>query len=234
MVLSLSKKQESTTSKESSGNNPPPGGGNSTLTAEIRAGLMVSLAALVLLGLLIVSSRAHFLQPVNTRKIVFGYIGGLTKSAPVHFAGHNVGKVESIRFIPSPKMQVEVMISVAKNAPIRKDSGAYIDALGFMGEKYVEITIGKDESPLLGEGDIIHGTDPVPMMEMIKKGNEIMDEFQKTTSHLKKLTDDLSEIVGGNREELDGMIKNLDATSGNLKDMTSDIKTHPWKLLRKS
>ena len=134
MVLSLSKKQEKVTSKESSGNNNS-GGGGPALASEVRAGLMVTLAALVLAGLLILSSRSHFLQPVSQRKVVFGYIGGLAKNAPVHFAGHNVGKVENIRFVASPKTHLEVTISVAKDVPIRKDSEAFIDALGFMGEK---------------------------------------------------------------------------------------------------
>lgn len=233
MALSLSKKQEKPTSKEFSENNPASAGG-ALLSAEIRAGLMVTLSALVLLGLLIASSRAHFLQPVSTRKVLFNYIGGLSKNAPVHFAGHNVGKVEKIHFITSPKTQLEVTISLAKDVPVRQDSEAFIDTLGFMGEKYLEITVGKDASPLLGEADPIKGTDPIPMMEMIKKGNEIMDEFQKTTQHLKTLTEDLTKIMGDNREQLDGIFQNLNVTSGNLKDMTSDLKTHPWKLLRKS
>ncbi len=232
MVLSLSKKQEKVTSKEFSGNNNP-GEEGSKLSSEVQAGFMVTFAALALVGLLIVSSRAHFLQPVAQRKVTFGYIGGLTKNAPVHFAGHNVGKVENIHFIASPKTQVEVTISMAKDVPIRKDSEAFIDALGFMGEKYMEITPGKSESPLLGEGEPLKGTDPIPMMEMIKKGNEIMGEFEETNQHLKKVASELEGIVGSNRGELDGIFKNLNAASANLKDMTADLKAHPWKLLKK-
>ena len=233
MVLSLSKKQENTTSKESLENKPSPAG-VSGLSAEIRAGFMVVFSAIVLIALLMLSSRAHFLTPVVERKITFGYIGGLAKNAPVHFAGHNVGKVEKIHFIASPKTQIEVTISMAKDVPIRRDSEAFIDALGFMGEKYMEITTGTDASPLLGETELLKGTDPIPMMEMIKKGNAVLSEFEQTNQHMKKLTHQLDEILSSNRKGLDETFENLNSVSANLKDMTEDLKTHPWKLLRKS
>ena len=233
MVLSPSKKQEKVTLKESSENNPPAGGG-SRLPSEVSAGFMVVFAALVLVTLLVLSSRSHFLTPMAERKVIFNYIGGLAKNAPVHFAGHNVGKVEGVRFIGAPKTQVEVTISIAKDVPVRKDSEAVIDALGFMGEKYLELTVGKEDSPLLGDGEPLKGTDPIPMMEMIKRGNAVLTEFEATNQHMKKLTNQLDEILTSNRKGLDDTFQNLDSVSANLKDMTADLKAHPWKLLRKS
>ena len=202
--------------------------------AEVRAGLLVAACAGLLFALLFFSGKSQLFQQTYEVHILFNYISGLSKNAPVHFAGHKVGKVTDIRFEGRDNALMTVTVNVSKDAVVKQDSEAYIDSLGFMGEKFVELTPGTQASSPLGEGKIMRGIDPVPMMEMLKKGNELLGEFEKTNTSLKNLTSDLSEVVGENRKELDGIFENLEDTSENLKDMTQDLKVHPWKLLRKT
>jgi hypothetical protein len=44
----------------------------------------------------------------------------------------------------------------------------------------------------------------------------------------------MNDVVGGNKEELSKSIGNLHEVSANLRDMTADLKLHPWRLVRKS
>jgi hypothetical protein len=48
------------------------------------------------------------------------------------------------------------------------------------------------------------------------------------------LVKDLKVLVEENHEDFGGIVDNLNETSGNLKEMTADLKLHPWKLIRKS
>ena len=195
---------------------------------------MVTISAIMLIALLFLASKSQLFQETQKVRLSFNYISGLSKNSPVHFAGHKVGKVTAIRFTGAKDGMISVEATFSKDVPVKKDSGAFIDALGFMGEKFVELTPGSDAAPLLPAGTVLRGTDPIPMIELIKKASQIAEEFEKTADSMKGLTDDLEDIVGKNRSELDGIFKNLNEASANLKDMTHDLKLHPWKLLKKT
>jgi ABC-type transporter Mla subunit MlaD len=42
-----------------------------------------------------------------------------------------------------------------------------------------------------------------------------------------------SDIVQGNKEEISKSVANLHEVTANLRDMTADLKLHPWRLIRK-
>lgn len=230
MALFLSKKPERVTLKESSGNSKT----EFYSSSEIRAGALIVLSVALLFFLLFMSGKSQLFQDTYRIQILFNYIGGLAKNAPVHLAGKEVGQVADIRFVGSPDGRVAVTVAVSKEAVITKDAGAFIDALGFMGEKFIEIIPGSPESPALGENETLRGIDPIPLIDLIKKGTQIADEFEKTANSMQALMGDLNQIVGENRAQLDGTIANLNEASKNLKEMTADLKLHPWKLLKKS
>lgn len=223
------KKQEKTTSKESWVNNiAQPYAAN-----EIRSGFLVIVSTLVLFGMLLMSSQSNFFGKTRTIKIHFNYVGGLEKASPVHFAGNKVGKVTAIDFNPDGPNLLTVTATISPEVVLRADSQAYVDALGFMGEKYIELTSGTPGSAALEAGNPVQGTDPMPMMELVKRGTELLSEFEKTNKSMNALMADLKKLVDGNQENLNGIIANLNASSENLKDMTKNLKYHPWKILRK-
>lgn len=229
MALLTSKKQEKTTSKESWVNNiSQPYASN-----EIRSGFLVIVSAIVLLGMLLMSGKTQFFGKTRLVKIKFNYIGGLEKNSPVHYAGNKIGKVTHIDFTPEGPSLLTVTAAVSPDVVLRADSQAYVDALGFMGEKYVEITAGAPGSPALEAGKALQGTDPMPMMELVKRGTELLSDFEKSNENLKKLMADLHDLLGNNKGNLDSIFTNLNASSENLKEMTQNLKYHPWKVLRK-
>ncbi len=169
-----------------------------------------------------------------TVPVLFHYIAGLEKNSPVYFSGHKVGRVADISFFGKDRREIQVMTSVAKDTPLKKDSEAFIDTIGFMGEKSIEFSAGSAASESLREGESLRGTDPVALMKVVKQGTELLGEFQKTNESIKQMVDDLKNLVGENKEDVNQIFDNLNASSQNLKEMTEDLKRHPWKLLRKS
>lgn len=229
MALSLFKRPEKVTSGESSG----PIDRKPYLASEVQAGFLVTASLGVLIAFLFAAGGVGFFKETRRVEILFGYISGLAKNAPVHYAGHQVGKVVDIRLLGKNEGQIVVTASVSKEAVIRKNSNAYVDMLGFMGEKFLELTPGTPDSLPLEEGETLRGTDPIALNEIMKKGTEVADELQKTTVSLQGLIENLDQTVGENRAELQAIFKNLDEASRNLKEMTHDLKLHPWKLLKK-
>lgn len=179
---------------------------------------MVASAA-ALLGLLFLAGNYRFFQEAREVRISFDYISGLEKNAPVHFAGHEVGKVTGIQLLPGEEANLVVTASVSKDAALKQDSTATIDTLGLMGEKFVELTPGSPEAPPLEESGQIRGIDPIAMSAMIKQMMQLVEE--------------VNAAVRDNRDELASIFRNLEVSSQNLKEMTADLKAHPWKLLRK-
>jgi phospholipid/cholesterol/gamma-HCH transport system substrate-binding protein len=202
--------------------------------SEIQSGLMVVICFSILLAMLFMASKSQLFQPAYQVDILFNYISGLTKDSPVHFAGHEVGTVKDIRFISAEDSSVMVTVTVSNDVTLKKDSKAFINVMGFMGEMFVELSAGSKDSPPLEKGEKIRGEDPVAMMEIVKQGTEILQEFEKISVSLQNLIGEMNNLVGSNKPEFESIFKNLDETSSNLRDMTADLKHSPWKLLRKN
>ena len=205
---------------------------NSYSSSEIKSGFFVLVTIVMLLVLTFVVG-GYFKKGANEWKIQFGYLNGLSDSAPVYYAGREVGKVDRIQILPGEPRPVMVTVKISKEAYVRKDSVAYIDTLGMMGEKFVEISVGSQDAPAMETGQVIKGLDPIPMHVLIRKMNLLADEVAEMTDNLNPLLKVTNEIVGGNKEEISKSISNLHEVTANLRDMTTDLKLHPWRLIRK-
>lgn len=234
-------KPETTTSKASLETTISP----KKLSEEFWAGLLVSASLAGLLFLLFVSGNVKLFAGSYDVPVLFNYISGLEVNSPVHFGGHEVGKVKKISLFSSPikdfgedttntASKILVTLSVSKDVTLRQNSEVFIDVLGFMGEKFVELSPGAAGSPALEPGQRLQGTDPVPLMKIVKDGTELLGEFEKISDSLSNLVGNLDGVVNRNQTNLDEIIVNLNDSSKNLKEMTDDLKKHPWKLLRKS
>jgi phospholipid/cholesterol/gamma-HCH transport system substrate-binding protein len=193
--------------------------------SEIKSGILVVLCFILLTVLTFHVSDFPVFGDNHELKVHFNYVSGLEVNAPVHFAGHSVGKVNSID-IHDGNPAIEVTIEIDKNVPVRTDSQAFVDTLGLLGEKFVALMPGTPQAPLLQAGGSLHGMESVPMHHLISQMNEL-------TNILIPLTQKTNRLLEGHEKDLDAILVNLNATSENLKEMTHDLKLHPWKLLRK-
>lgn len=193
--------------------------------SEIKSGILVVVCFALLVILTFKVSDFRALQETYEYKIGFNFISGLEKNAPVHFAGHSVGTVKSIAIRERDPI-VEVIIAIDKRTPLRVDSQAFVDTLGLLGEKFIALTPGTATAPKLQPGGILHGTDPLPI-------HQLMNQMNQLITHLVPLTDKTNRLFEGHEKDLEEILVNLNASSQNLKEMTSDLKHHPWKLLRK-
>jgi phospholipid/cholesterol/gamma-HCH transport system substrate-binding protein len=133
-------------------------------------------------------------------KIRFGYVGGLEKGAPVYFAGREVGKVKQLDVQNGEERPIVITVEVPKDIIVRADSQAYVDTLGMMGEKLVEISPGTKAAAALTPGATIEGEDPIPMHEMIGKLNLLSGEMVKMSSSLNPMIKSLNDLMQKNSD----------------------------------
>ena len=101
---------------------------------------------------------------------------------------------------------------------MRDNAIAYIGTAGFVGDAYVGLTPGTSPT-FLKDGDSVASEEPVQMRILMKQAEKIMDGVK--------------DIVSDNKENVDNIVLNLEATTQNFKEFSEDVKQHPWKIMFK-
>src|SRR5580658_1037206 len=106
----------------------------------LKVGIFVA-AGLALLAVLVLSfSRGvTFFQSTYTLRIVLPSAAGLKATADVMMSGVPIGKASSVELLPDGR-SVQVTASILSKYPIRTNATIHIDALGFLGDQYIEVT----------------------------------------------------------------------------------------------
>jgi phospholipid/cholesterol/gamma-HCH transport system substrate-binding protein len=62
---------------------------------------------------------------------------------------------------------------------------------------------------------------------------ELLKKLDESAANLKAITEKSDKLVGENKKNIDAMLESFKDMAKNLKDTSADVKSHPWKLLRK-
>ncbi len=198
---------------------------------ELKTGVIVVAGLCVALFFLV--RTTDFSSKPYRIKTYFNYAEGIKIDSIVKLAGIEVGRVESIQFQYVPETKIELVLALNDKAKIHEDSVAFIATSGMIGDAYIGLTSGSPEKPFVKEGASLMSEDPIEMRKLIKKADAIADNLDKTISQVKELASSMTDVVKDNRSRIDGIASNLEATAGNFKEFSEDIKQHPWKLLMK-
>ncbi len=126
-------------------------------------GLLLTFALAVALWASIAGGGPSFFAPRNTFVCFFSNVSGLLPGAPVWMAGIEVGSVKEIRFVNLDSLrQVRVTVSVVEDywPMITSESGVSLGTIGFLGDKFVEVTprVGPGGTPI-NSGDTLFTID---------------------------------------------------------------------------
>jgi phospholipid/cholesterol/gamma-HCH transport system substrate-binding protein len=69
--------------------------------------------------------------------------------------------------------------------------------------------------------------------ETLKNLPELLKKVDASVANLKEITEKTDKLIGENRKNIDATMENVKEITKNLKEMTDDVKQHPWKLIRK-
>jgi phospholipid/cholesterol/gamma-HCH transport system substrate-binding protein len=143
-------------------------------------------------------------------------VSGLSLDASVKYRGVNVGTVKSIRINPKNSEEVELLLRVKKETPVKEDMVVILKFYGFTGLAFVEIGGGSKISPLLNS---LNGEIPV-----IKSAPST---YTKINESLPDIAQNLSKSLAKIEILLDEEnLKNIRESINNIRDITFHVKNY--------
>ncbi len=157
------------------------------MSAEAKVGAFAIGGIAMLSAALIGIGDIHFGADKNiTLYAGFKQVLGLENQADVRLSGVPVGKVERIE---NDGGGVTVTLKVNQDVKIPDNSTATVLSVGVMGDKFVNITPGKDDGEYLRDGDHINVTEEADM-------NKMFDGIDKVLAKVENLLQAVEGIVG--------------------------------------
>lgn len=104
----------------------------------------------------------------------------LKTGAVVELKGLRIGFVDDIKIISDDTVEIMMTVSQEDVRWIKKDSKVAINNAGLVGDKYLEITAGSVESPSLNpEKDMLFGEESLDFKAIAAKGTSIADSTER-------------------------------------------------------
>jgi phospholipid/cholesterol/gamma-HCH transport system substrate-binding protein len=167
---------------------------------EINVGLMILIGIAIIIFVIFAVSRQHgILEERYVLHVYMSRVNGLQTGAPVRLNGVRVGSVTGVDFsedMDNPQIKVTLEILKKVQNRIRSDSEAYIGTLGLLGDKFVSVTTGLPDKPVLDDGDFLIGMDPVDVEKLIDESVNTFEELKNTARLIKEISDKINDGEG--------------------------------------
>lgn len=159
----------------------------------VRVGLTIVVAvALAMAGTFLIGREQRFWERKQDYEIRFTRINGLRAGSPVSLTGVDIGSVRDVSFpkdVSANYISVAVSVSGRAGPRIHEDSLARIRTTGLLGDKFVEISVGSPQSPMLPPGSIIPSVDPIDYEALLGESGDIITNIVETTTSLRSVLD---------------------------------------------
>ncbi|MDD5246075.1 MAG: MlaD family protein, partial [Candidatus Omnitrophica bacterium] len=149
---------------------------------ELKVGIFVFIGLIILAVFILSIGKFRTWASGYNVGFIFNFVNGVKVGAPIRFAGVDVGEVKKIEFnyLPEEKKdQVLVRCWIKSKVEIPRDSTIWVNTLGLLGEKYVEIMPGTDYDQCLQGGETLVGIDPIPMHEIFRTAKGIVENLDQ-------------------------------------------------------
>ncbi len=155
--------------------------------AFILGGLLLFAAGLFLIG----DRRMLFAETFYVYA-EFSEVAALDLGAKVRVAGMDAGEVENLQIPARPGARFRVRMRVRKDLHplIRLDSVATIQNDGLVGNKFVQIEAGTEQSPQVADEGTIKSREPFDIADLMQKMSDTIDTVNTMLVDVKREVDD--------------------------------------------
>lgn len=174
----------------------------------------------------------------------------LKEGAAVQLKGIKIGSISSIDFKNLDTLVINLRVNSEYTRWIKKDSTLAFKTQGVLGDKFLEITGGTDDSPSVANGDVLTISESSQFDHLITKSEDliiaagsILTKFDKILSsvesnrlekillNLENLTANTNKVMSSlNDKNLNQSVANLKSSSESLNRMTKRIEEGPGTL----
>jgi len=188
---------------------------------ELKVGIFVFIGAVILIVAILSIGGFKTWTSGYRVKFIFNFVNGVKIGAPVRFAGVDAGEVKRINLFFDPqeaKAKVRIACWIRRDVNVPMDSTIWVNTLGLLGEKYIEIIPGKDYSRCLAGNEQLSGIDPMPMHEITELAKGIARNIDQTMSGINSREGTIGKLIYDPKiyNEMDMFITN--------------VRKNPWKL----
>jgi phospholipid/cholesterol/gamma-HCH transport system substrate-binding protein len=204
------------------------------LSSELKVGIFAIIVILILSFMTLKVGVISFIWEKGFRLYaVFDNISGLDENSRIKIAGVDAGIVERIE-LKNGKAVLTLLVQPDKK--IYANATASLRMTGLLGDRYLALTIGTPDYPLLKDGDFIKQIDPSADMDVLateltsageyvgdlaESLGEILDEPEReaiaeTIHNLREISEELKLILAENRAPLHETLANLEEFSKTL------------------
>lgn len=156
----------------------------------------------------VMGSRTGFLRSTFTVYARFKDVKGLHPGSEVSLSGLRIGVVKSISVATDDSKEMIATLHINSNAKgrLRQDSTATLKTQGVLGDRYIELSIGSNNQPVLKHEDTLK-TEDAP--DILSRSGNLVEGLSR---YLKE---------GG---DIDSLVKNLARLSDNLVQLSNQVK----------
>lgn len=186
------------------------------MTAELKAGffVLIALASLVYMTTRLTQNQ-FAMAGTKTYYANINDATGLLSKTKVKMAGLDVGQLVKLELAGT---HARITVEIASDLVLHKDATVAVKAIGFLGDKYLELNAGSQDKPVLEEGGYIkEGVAAGSIDQLTQKTTELVDNLKDISQVLKESLKGEGEGDDGTR--LERILDNMEQFSQGLAEM---------------
>jgi len=167
------------------------------MSRAFRLGLFIITTLLIFwAGIFLIGSKEFLFSSTYRLNADFSNVAGLNGGAEVRVGGIHEGTVRQIQLPmrPGDKVRVLMDLAPATRNVVKEDSLASIKSEGLVGDKFVEVSFGSEQSPKVNNGDTIQSESPIEISDLIKKTDLILDSTKQAMGNIDDTASNLNAI----------------------------------------
>lgn len=168
---------------------------------ELKIGIMV-LSAIA--GIVVIVVIMGIERDIFTKKFSVHFTSesgsGFTEGMPVKLSGFKIGRIERIELTEDAGVRLTAEISRKYQRWLRDGSRARLSKEGYIGDAYVEITVGPKDSRVLNDGDAIPYEKAAGIEELVNEAKPILEEIKEIIHYVNSPEGDIRATLSNIRE----------------------------------
>ena len=201
--------------------------------SDFRVGVLTFSALVVLiLGIAFAGGDKGLLFQKKTYvNALLSNVGGIKKGSSVTMGGMIIGKVADIAFtnVTGSASPIEVTMQVRSNvlSRIKSDSVPTVRTQGMLGDRYVDISMGTADAPILEPGKVLIGKSATDFDETLHQALDVLSETEKLLTTINEQKGSVGQFFYDER-----FYQNLVQITAQLNDLIQDFKKQPRKYIK--